>query len=140
MRITTLLQTASLLSSALAAPPVTTNIALLNTRDVAYVPKNQSKCKGWNNVQLDWDQSVYEVYIGRPYLGGKNCDLVQSKIESTGFQVEAMRCSGVQKNGNTKITILSNMKKKNLALANEAMRAAYPEIRFSCPTDMEIGS
>lgn len=123
MRFTTALLAFSV-SGTLAAP--------IDTRTTI---SSQAACKGYNNGFWDVNQSVFEVTISRPYLGGARADEIKSKINSK-FHVSNMRISGDSHNKNTKITLSSNMDASNLANINKGLKAAYPEITFFCPTTL----
>lgn len=134
--ITTILAT----SGALAAPMTKNAQVDITTVDVtsrsAPLADNTSSCSGYNDAFWNVDASAFTVTIGRPYLGGSRCGLIEEKIAQD-FNLTGLKCKGSKDNTNTVITIASNMKAANLAKINTALNNAYPEIDFNCPTALK---
>lgn len=127
-------------SGALAAPM--TNDAQVHDTTVdltsrsAPLADNTSACSGYNDAFWNVDASAFTVKIGRPYLGGSRCGLIKEKVAQD-FDLTGLKCKGAKDNKNTVITIASNMKPANLAKINTALKNAYPEIDFNCPTALK---
>lgn len=121
------------LVGALAAP-----IEQVSSVKIRGVKPEQATCKGYNNALWNIDQSVFKITVGRPYLDGSRCDSIKDKI-SANMDIDTLKCSGTDKEANTKLTLVSDMHEKNLANVNKALAAAYPEITFSCPTSLNYG-
>ncbi|EME86793.1 uncharacterized protein MYCFIDRAFT_77388 [Pseudocercospora fijiensis CIRAD86] len=126
--LTTLLAATAVLSAPIEpeAEPVS-----LIARDV--VAPNQSTCIAYRDAFRNINTSAFKVTIGRPYLGGGRCPELKAKVGKH-FDVKGLKCRGANGNKNTLIIMTSNMKAGNLANVNNALKAAYPEINFSCPT------
>ncbi|KAM3422198.1 hypothetical protein BST61_g2564 [Cercospora zeina] len=122
-------------SGALAAPFVldttTESPSALVARGEALAP-DTAKCLGYRNSFWDINQSIFQITIGRPYLGGSRCGLIEDKVAKF-FHVDGLTCKGAKDNKNTVIQIKSNMDDKNLQNINKGLKNAYPEISFDCP-------
>ncbi|KAF2214258.1 hypothetical protein CERZMDRAFT_82993 [Cercospora zeae-maydis SCOH1-5] len=122
-------------TGALAAPFVlnttTESSAALVARGKKLAP-DTAKCLGYRNSFWDINQSIFQVTIGRPYLGGSRCGLIEDKVAEF-FHVDGLTCKGAKDNKNTIIHIKSNMGDTNLQHINEGLKNAYPEINFDCP-------
>lgn len=123
-------------TGALAAPvsflPQADSTVDLTTRSSA-LADNTSKCSGYNDAFWNVNTSAFSITIGRPYLGGGKCPAIKEKVAQD-FTLSGLKCKGANNNKNTVITITSNMQAANLAKINKALKNAYPEIEFSCPT------
>ncbi|GIZ38743.1 hypothetical protein CKM354_000214700 [Cercospora kikuchii] len=93
-----------------------------------------SSCKGFKNSFWDVNQSIFQVTVGRPYLGGSRCGLVEDKVTKF-FHVDGFKCKGAKDNKNTILQIKSNMNHENIQQINVGLKNAYPEIDFDCPDD-----
>ena len=132
--ITTMLFTTALLAFSLTGALAAPAPALEARGEIA---ADQSSCKGFRNI-WNADQSIYQVVIGRPYLGGARCPEIKAKISALCKVDDWLRCSGASKNKNTKLTIASNMSQSNQFFINKALRNAYPEITFKCDTNLSV--
>lgn len=119
------------LTGALAAP--------LANKAPAIAASNSATCVGYTNTEslmFDYSKAYFQVNIGRPFLGGGRCDDLKSKIE-TKFNIDGkLSCKGTDNDRNTVLKFKSSLKKDNLKMVNAGLKAAYPEIKFSCPTDI----
>ncbi|UJO25285.1 hypothetical protein CLAFUW4_14728 [Fulvia fulva] len=117
------------LTGALAAPAP----ALEARGEIA---ADQSSCKGYQST-WNMNESIYQVVVGRPYLGGDRCPEIKSKVSAI-YDLKRLKCSGSSKNKNTKLTIVSNMSQDNQYNINKALHNAYPEITFNCDTNLSM--
>ncbi|EME38808.1 hypothetical protein DOTSEDRAFT_29009 [Dothistroma septosporum NZE10] len=101
------------------------------------IAADQSSCRGFRHT-WNAEQSVYQVVIGRPYLGGARCPEIKSEIPMLYKIDHWLKCSGSSKNKNTKLTIVSNMSQSNQLFVNEALHNAYPEITFNRDTSLSM--
>ncbi|KAF2170339.1 hypothetical protein M409DRAFT_51394 [Zasmidium cellare ATCC 36951] len=131
MQFATTILTLLAATSALAAP-VDSNTSSLQARKVA---PEQSTCKAYRNDMVNVNESVFIVTLGRPYLGGGRCKELRDKINGVA-KVNYMKCSGSSGKTNTKLAIHSDMQGANIANMNRGLKAAYPEIKFNCPTSI----
>ncbi|KAF7190409.1 hypothetical protein HII31_08262 [Pseudocercospora fuligena] len=128
-QLTTLLAATAVLSAPIE--PAEVEPVSLIARGV--VAPNQSTCSGYRDAFVNIGTSAFKVTIGREYLGGGRCPELKAKVGKH-FDLKGFRCSGANGNKNTVIAMTSNMDADNLANVNKALKAAYPEINFSCPT------
>ena len=132
--ITTILAATGALAAPVSINPQRDTTAELTTRSNT-LANNTSKCSGYNDAFWNVNTSAFSVTIGRPYLGGGKCPTIKEKVAQD-FTLSGLKCKGANDNKNTVITITSNMKAANLANINKALKNAYPEIEFSCPTQL----
>lgn len=127
--------TTLLAASAALAAPMPNELETTQPELFARYPatgQNNPSCDGYRDAFWDVNQSAFKVTIGRPYLGGGRCPELRAKV-SKHFHVKSFKCSGALKNQKTVITMTSNMDASNLANVNKGLKAAYPELSFSCP-------
>lgn len=121
------------LTSALAAPVAHKAPAFATPNS------NTATCVGYTDTEslmFDYDKAYFQVNIGRPFLGGGRCNDLKAKIE-TKFNIDGkLSCKGGDNDKNTVLKFKSNTKAENLKMVNAGLRAAYPEIKFTCPTDV----
>lgn len=101
---------------------------------------NTATCVGYTsseNVTFDSSKVYFHVNVGRPYLGGGRCNELQAKIE-TKFNIDGkLNCKGGDDDKNTVLKFKGRLNDE-LRMVNAGLKVAYPEITFSCPT--EIGN
>lgn len=121
------------LTGALAAPVAN------KTPAFARPNSDSATCVGYTNTEslmFDYDKAYFQVNVGRPYLGGGRCKELKAKIE-TKFNIDGkLSCKGGDDDKTTVLKFKSNLKKDNLKMVNAGLHVAYPEIKFSCPTDI----
>ncbi|KXT01022.1 hypothetical protein AC578_4452 [Pseudocercospora eumusae] len=122
-----------LAATAVLSAPIESEIEPVSLIARGVVAPNQSTCSGYRDAFVNIGTSAFKVTIGREYLGGGRCPELKAKVGKH-FDFQKFRCSGANGNKNTVITMTSNMNADNLANVNNALKAAYPEINFSCPT------
>lgn len=127
-QLTTLLAATAVLSA-----PIEPEVEPVSLIARGVVAPNQSTCSGYRDAFVNIGTSAFKVTIGREYLGGGRCPELKAKVGKH-FDLKGFRCSGANGNKNTVIAMTSNMDADNLANVNKALKAAYPEINFSCPT------
>jgi hypothetical protein len=106
----------------------------------AFANSNSANCAGYadtESMMFDYTKAYYQVNIGRPFLGGGLCKVLQAKIE-TKFDISGkLSCKGGDDDKNTVLKFKSNLgDESNLKMVNAGLKAAYPEITFTCPTNI----
>lgn len=101
---------------------------------------NAATCAGYadtESIMFDPSKAYFQVNIGRPFLGGGRCQDLQAKIQ-TKFSIDGkLSCKGGDHGRNTVLKFKTGLDKPgNLKMVNEGLRVAYPEIKFTCPTNV----
>ncbi|CZT14814.1 uncharacterized protein RCC_00763 [Ramularia collo-cygni] len=121
------------LHSALAAP------VAIKAPAFAAPNSDSATCVGYTNTESlthDYSKAYFQVNVGRPFLGGGRCDELKAKIETKFNIAGKLSCKGGDNDKNTVLKFKSDLNKENLKMVNAGLSAAYPEIRFTCPTDV----
>lgn len=124
----------ALTTGALAAPVV--------HKAPAFATPNSdtATCVGYinaENVNFGSSKVYYHLNVGRPYLGGGRCNELQAKIE-TKFDIDGkLSCKGADDDRNTVLKFKATLNDK-VRRVNVGLKAAYPEITFTCPTEIGV--